>query len=777
MPSDPITVSEPPPPPPREAAPAEADVSRRDALTALGLAGAAVIAGGVVGHKMSHPTATQAVPLTSLAFAKPYVRGAEHFGRHEERWISTSCGQCTAGCGIRVRVVEGRAVRIEGNVKNPLNRGGIGPRGLAALQMLYDPDRVTSPLLRENDRLVPVPWDRAIGMLTEKLAAARARGPERVLVMTGREYGFMHDLWERFAQAFGTPSFVDGRPSRSTTLAQATLATLGAFEVPTFDWIKADYVLSLGAGMLEDSCQLVYLARAAADVHGANAGKRTTIVQACPTFDLSAQVADQWIRTQPGSSAAIAYGIAHVLIRDGLYDPYWVKEHATGFDAFATFVSEQFAPARVAKIAGVPVKTIERLAQTLAARRPSFVYADERSFSFSNGWETALAVLSLNALLGAIGTLVHLAPRPPYAPWAAVTVDDAARAGVAKPRIDGAGSKDFPFARAVHETIPDAIAASPPDVLLLDYANPAYARKQPERWKKAIGAVPFVVSFSPFRDETVDLLAHLVLPDHTFLERWDDSASAPSVGTPVAGVRRPVVEHVLDTRSTGDVLLDVARALGGSVAKSFPWGTAREALEARLHGLFQARRGSIVENKESAFLTRLYADGFWADRDAPRVAIAPFAFKTEYADAAWEGDAGQFPLKLVVYRPLGYAEGSGANLPWLRQLRPRPGTVRTAASLVSLHPDAAPGAATGDAIEITSAFGTVQAMARIDARLAPDVIAFPMGGGHEAYGRWAKGRGANVMRLVAPGPAPHTGANVLSTTRVRVAVLGKVASR
>jgi anaerobic selenocysteine-containing dehydrogenase len=774
MPLDPTTPHEPPP---REPAPAEADFSRRDALTALGLAGAAVIAGGVVGHKMSHPTATPAVPLTSLAMAKPYVRGAEHFGRHEERWISTSCGQCTAGCGVRVRVVEGRAVRIEGNDKNPLNRGGIGPRGLAALQVLYDPDRITSPLVRENGRLVPLPWDRAIGLLTEKLAAARARGPERVLVMTGREYGFMHDLWERFAQAFGTPSFVDGRPSRSSTLAQATLATLGTFDVPTFDWAKADYVLSLGAGMLEDSCQLVYLARAAADVHGSNTGKRTTIVQACPTFDLSAQVADLWIRIKPGASAAIAYGIAHVLLRDGLHDARWVKDHSTGFDAFATFVSEKFAPARVAEIAGVPVKTIERLAHSLAARRPSFVYADERSFSFSNGWETALAVLSLNALLGALGPLVRIEPRPPYAPWAAVTVDDAARAGIQKPRIDGAGSTDFPFARAVHETIPDAIAASPPDVLLLDHANPAFARKQPERWKKALGAVPFVVSFSPFRDETVDQLAHLVLPDHTFLERWDDAASAPSVGIPVAGVRRPVVEHVLDTRSTGDVLIDVARALGGSVAQSFPWGTARDALEARLRGLFEARRGSIVETKESAFFTRLYADGFWSDRDAPPVALAPFAFRPEYADATWEGDTGQFPLKLVVYRPLGYAEGSGANLPWLRQLRPRPDTVRTAGTLVAIHPDAAPGAQTGDAIEVTSAFGTVQATARIDARLAPDVVAFPMGGGHEAYGRFAKGRGANAMRLVAPGPAPHTGANMLSATRVRVALVGKVASR
>ncbi len=775
MPVETITADSPPP---KETPPEGADLSRRDALGALGLAGAAMIAGGVVAHKTSsHAAIAHDVPPTSLALNKPYVRGAQHFGSHEERWITTSCGQCTAGCGVRVRVVEGRAVRIEGNDKNPLNRGGIGPRGLASLQALYDPDRISSPLMRENGRLVSIPWDRAIGMLTTKLAEARARGPERVIVMTGRERGFMHDLWERFAQAFGTPSFVDGRPSRSSTIAQATLATLGTFEVPTFDWAKADYVVSLGAGMLEDSCQLVYLARAAADAHRSRAGKRTTIVQACPTFDLSAQVADEWIRIHPGSSAAIAYGIAHVLLRDGLHDARWVKEQSTGFDAFATFVSEHFAPAQAAAISGVPAKTIERLAKNLAERRPSFVYADERSFSFSNGWETALSVFSLNALLGAIGSLVTIAPRPPYAQWPAVTIDDLARAGAAKPRVDGAGSKDFPFARAVHETIPDAIEASPPDVVVLDHANPADARKQPERWKKALASVPFVVSFSPYRDETVDLIAHLVLPDHTFLERWDDAASAPSVGVPVAGVRRPVVEPLLDTRSTGDVLIEVARALGGSVAQSFPWGTAREALEARLRGLFDARRGSIVEPKEAAFLSRLYADGFWTDPGAAPVALPPFAFKTEYAEATWEGDAAKFPLKLVVFRPLGYAEGSGANLPWLRQLRPRSGSPRTEPTLVSLHPSAAPGVKTGDPIEITSAFGNVHATARIDTRLPPDVVAFPMGGGHEAYGRWAKDRGANVMRIVAPGPAPHTGANVLSATRVHVAAVAKEASR
>ena len=749
--------------------PTEDGLARRDVIGVLGLAGAAVLGGGYLATRNVPEHEPHQGPATSRPVNKPYVPGAEHYAGHEERWVTTSCAQCAAGCGVRVRVVEGRAVGIEGNAQNPINRGGIGPRGIAGLQVLYDADRLEGPLAREGGVLVPVTWEVALGRLAEKLAAARAKGPEGVLIMTGRERGFMHDLLARFAAGFGTPNFVDGRPSRSATFAQAMEATLGHYELPAFDWSRADYVLSLGAGALEDSCQLVYLARSAADLRRSRPGKRTTIVHASPAFDLSSNAADEWLRTRPGANAALALGIAHVLVRDNLYDHRFATEQATGFEAFSKWLLAGFSPAGVAHEVGLPARTIERIAHALADRRPSFVYADERSFSYSNGWETALAVLSLNALLGAIGPVLRMEASPPYAEWPATQMDDVARAGVAKPRADGAGTPAFPRARSVHETLPEAFAATPPEVVLLDSANPVYARKAPARWREMLARAGFVVSFSPFRDDTVDAVAHLVLPELTYLERWDDAASAPGVGVPVAGVRKPVVDPLFDARHTGDVVIDVARRLGGTIAKSFPWRTAREALDARLVGLHRAQRGTIVESKESAFFARLYEEGFWTDPDTAPLPLPPFVFHAAYAEARFEGDEQSFPLKLIAYRPLGYAEGSGANLPWLRQLRSRPGTPRVPQTLMSIHPSALPGVKTGDLLDVSSPYGTAVVVARVDPRMAPDAVAIPMGEGHEAFGRWAKGRGVNVMSLLAPGAAPVTGANSTCTTRVRVA--------
>jgi anaerobic selenocysteine-containing dehydrogenase len=753
--------------PPKTIEDGDRAIGRRDALGALGLAGAAAVAGAGGTHLAIAAPSSHGV-ATSRALDKPYVRGAEHFGSREERFIATTCGQCPAGCGVRVRIVEGRAVRIEGDPANPVNRGAIGPRGLASLQALYDADRIPGPLVRQGGRLVPIAWDAALALLADKLAEQRARAPQGLLIMTGSERGFAHDLLARFAQAFGTPNFVDGRPTRSSTLAQAAFAMMGTFEVPVCDVPRANYVLSLGAGMLEDSCHVVFLTRATDEGRSRAAGGRAVLVHASSTFDLTAQTADDWILIRPGSSAAIALGIAHVLVRDGIYDADAVGNRVVAFDEFARWVLDGFPPARVEGIAGVPAEVVERLARDLVSRKPSFVYADERTFAFSNAWETALSVLAVNALLGAVGPLVRMQPPLPYAPWPEVEMDDVARAGRAAPRLDRAGTVDYPLARSVHETLPEAMVASTPGVALLDHANPAFSRQQPDRWRKALARVPFIVSFSPFHDETVESVAHLVLPDHTFLERWDDAAAAPATAI-VAGVRRPVVAPLLDTRATGDVVLELARRLGGSIARSMPWRSARDAVEARLRGLFEARRGSIVEANLDAFYRRLYERGFWTDEDAPASAAHCVTLRTEYADAQWQGDERTYPLMLLPYRTVGYAEGSGANLPWLRQVRTRPDAPRTAGTLVSLHPDDAPGIRTGDSVEVTSPYGAIVATARIEPRMVPGCVAIPMGGGHEAFGRWARGRGANVLALVAPGAAPHSGADVVCSTRVRIA--------
>ncbi|HTR54839.1 MAG TPA: molybdopterin-dependent oxidoreductase [Kofleriaceae bacterium] len=737
------------------------DPTRRRALAGLGAAAAALVP--ACRRVWSPPEQDP----TSRSQIKPYVPGAEDFATYEERWFASSCAQCPAACGIRVRVVEGRAVRIEGNRDNPLNRGGIGVRGLSGLQALYDPDRVSGPLRRVNGALVPISWDDALGQLAAALRELRAHAPERLLVMSGQERGFTHELLARLCAAFGTPNFVDGTPGHSAPLARAMELTLGVRDIPAFGWASANAILSLEAGLLEDSCRSIYLTRIAAELRRE---RRARLFHAGPTFDLAAYNADRWLRIEPGTAGALALGVCHVLLREGTYDRELV-DRAGGLAGFRDLVAS-LPPERVAAITGVDAAAVVELAHALWARRPVLVVVDERSLAFSNGVDTARAALALSALLGAVengsGGL-RLPPSPPYAPWPAIASDDIARRGLAAPRLDGAGAVPYAGARAVLDTLPEAIAASPPAIALLYHANPAYARAQPRRWRDALAHIPFVVSFSPYVDETVASVSHLVLPDPTYLERFEDAPPAPGLPRAVAGIRRPVVAPLHDTRPTGDVVLELARRLGDPVARALPWSTARDAFEERLLGLHAAARGTIVEASPRTFLDRLTEIGFWAEAEDGPARVVDVELPTSWSPPVWDGDPARYPLVLLAYRPLGYAEGSGANQPWLRSLRSRPGLADWTLAVTISPYDAPPGLETGDLVRVTSPSGSLVLPAHVDPRLQPGCVAIPTGGGHEAFGRWARGFGVNVMELLPARAAPDTGASLLCATRVRIA--------
>ena len=737
-------------------------MSRRGMLATLGLgaAGATACKRGWISPDKD-PTAR---PV-----AKPYVPGSEAYGVHEERWFQSACGECPAGCGIRVRVVEGRAVRVEGNKDNPLNRGGIGPRGLSSLQGLYDAERLTGPLKRIGGRLIPIGWDEAIAELALDLQQLRARGePDRLVIWSGHERGVMHDLLARFAQVYGTPNLIDGRPGHTGVLAQAMQAMLGAAEIPIYGWDDANYILSLEAGLFEDSCQLVYFTRVAAQLRrGGN--RRAHLVHAGPLLDLSATNADDWVRIRPGTSGALALGLARQIL-DRHKEIVLPADLAVGAAEFRAFVS-RFTAEEVYARTGVPARIQGRLAEELWAQRPSLVVVSERSLAYSNGFDTALAAMALNAVLGGFWEPsggVRKAPVAPMRDWPQVDVDPIARAGLAHPRLDGAAA--FPRATSVHETLPEAIAAAgarAPAVLLLHHANPIYSRQQPRRWAQALAAIPKVVSFSPYRDETVDQIAHLVLPDHTFLERWEAVVPAPALDRASVTLRVPVVAPLHDTRASGDVIVDVARRLGGTVAAAMPWSSYREATEFRLQGLHASLRGNLMATTTNEFLRELKKVGFWIDDVPPPQPPARVTLHASWTEPTWHGDAGTYPLALLVYRPLGHAEGGGANRPWLRTLRPHPGA-RAWSFAAHVNPASAPGVRHGDRIRVDSEWGAIAIEVHLDDRMEPGYIAIPLGAGHTGFGHWAEGFGANVLDLVRPGPAPVTGANLLCATRVRI---------
>ena len=338
------------------------DPTRRDFLTAAGVAG---LGAALTGCERGDPFSPRKQPVPGSA---TWLRG-------EERHISTSCGQCDSGCGIQVRVVEGRAVSVAGNPVCPINRGGVGPRGLSAPQVLYDPDRVRQPMrlvgARGSGDWEPIGWEEAIGLLSDRLIDLRRRGEaHRAGVLCGRERGIVRELLRRFANAFGTPNFFEANSTSDGAVLGALRLMQGIAEVPAHDWENVHLVLSLGSGVLDASCQLLHFARARSGRRG-GAG-RARIVHVGPALSRTAMNADEWVSTRSGTHGAFALGLSHVLVRDGLHDLEFVEEHCSGFDdwedesgrAHSGFASllEDYDPERVAQICGVEADVIEQVA-------------------------------------------------------------------------------------------------------------------------------------------------------------------------------------------------------------------------------------------------------------------------------------------------------------------------------------------------------------------------------------------------------------------------------
>ncbi len=795
---------------------------RREVLQS---AGAAAAAGAVLaGCDKEDP----------FALKKPPVPGASGWYKGEQRFVNSSCAQCPAGCGIRVRVVEGRAVKIEGLQTSPINVGGIGPRGLSGTQVLYDPDRVQQPMRRKGGRgqpsFEPISWDDALALLSERLSGLRQKGEShRLGIACGQNRGMMRELLMRFAKSYGTPNFFDTASANEHLVADAVWAMQGVRDIPAYDWSNTRYILSIGSSILEGSCQHIAFARAQAHLRHGDHGIRSTIVHVGTPSSKTAMNSDQWVSIAPTSHGAFAMGLCHILVREGTYDKKFVEEHGFGFTSWQDKKKrthkglkdalERFNPETVAEICKTSVRNLERIAYDIVAEKPSFAITSEDGTSNANGLYAAMAVHALNGLLGAIdrpgGVLIQR--NAPLADWPEVELDDTAKKGLAQPRLDGVGVKQFPWHESVYNELPAALESGKPydlDTLFLHHSNPVYSRVAPLRWRKALEKVPFIVKFAPFLDESASELADLILPDHTYLERWEDAAPAPSVGYAVFGMRQPVVEHLYDTRPNGDVLIDLAKKIGDPVAGAFPWKNFKEAVLKRVAGIQAAQRGSIVADTPAAFNKKLFAAGFWKDdgykfeqwNEVFRTPSGKFEFfsqnlmnavetlaekvgktpdellaswgHTEGLDdvclphhdiVAMRGEPEKFPYLLTPYTPSTYAEGSGANLPWLREVvafTGRPAWKTEA----EIHPELAGklGVANGDPLVVESVAGSIDVVAYIDPNIHVDEVRIARGGGHTAMGRWAKGWGANVMTLLDAEPDRLTGFSPYQGTRVSV---------
>ncbi len=727
--------------------------------------------------------------------------------------VNSACLQCPAGCGIQVKTIEGNAIKIEGNPLHPINKGRLCPKGQAGLQVLYDPDRIQGPLKRVDGKLESISWEQAIAEVASRLAEYREKdGPQTVAVMGGRYRGQMRELFERFAQSFGTPHQIDSSSIGSANSPLAHELTHGVRDYLAYDWENANYVISFGASLIESFRPTVYVQRMVAQMRRGRPGTRGKIVTVDPRHSVSASKSDEWVAIRPGADGALALGMAAVIVRDGLHNQSFLDEHTSGFDQWKESVLDEVSLDSVAEQTGIPVEQIEQLGRDFALRRPSFAVAGRGAGMHTNGLYNLMAIHSLNALVGNLdspgGVIVQ--EKPPFTAWPAVDPDEIAQRGRSAARLDGAGTSRFPLAENVSSAFMDALSGEKPykiNAVLVYYTNPLFSTPNPQKSREAFENLPLLVSFSPFMDDTT-AMADYVLPDHTYLERLQLDVPEAGAGIPILTLRQPVVEPLYDTQHTGDVLIKIAQAIG-PVSAAFPWADYEEAVKATLDGVAEAAELSVEELWE-----KLLADGVWSggpyefgnaartyqtasgkfefvsslmkqrltdvataegtgvDELAAQLGIearGEKVFMPHYEKPETPAENDSFPLYLNSYKTMMRAEGRGTNQPWLQESY----GVQFDESWgpwVEIHPETAHehGILDRDVIYLESAVGKIQVKARVFDGAMPGVVNIPFEYGHVAGGRWAKDLGVNPNEIAEAVHDRLCGVVSRSSLKVRI---------
>ncbi len=675
-----------------------------------------------------------------------------------DQWYASTCRECGAGCGVIVRVLDGRAKKIEGNPAFPTNQGKLCARGQAGVQALYHPDRIPGPLRQRGQRgaddYEALPWDQALddvaGHLRPLLDAGR--GAE-VLLLTGPLSGPQARVVAGFAQATGAQHLALDPLGRGVERA-AIARVFGQDRLPLFDLRNSAYVLSFGADFLGTWLAPVAYGVAYGEFRQGRPGQRGYFVQIEPRLSATGASADEWVPVRPGTEGLLALALAQVIAAEGLGQANALSALTGGGGAAAL---GQFAPERVADATSVDAERIRALARAFARTRPALAIGGGAAAAQTNGLFNLQAIYALNYLVGSVGVAggVRFNPAPP--------LPDAAT-------IEGASFADWQaLAERLRSGTPRPVSA-----VLVYGANPVHALPAALGVGDALARVPYIASLSSYPDETT-ALADVVLPSHLGLEDWGSQVPDPGPGYAAVAFQQPAVNPFLDTRGFADTLLALAARLGGAVRQALPWDSTRDVLRDQVRPLQgQGGNPSGGADFETFWIALLQQGGWWNPAaSGPSAATAPTLALTPQA-AQFAGDEADFPYHLLVYPSPALGAGEAAHLPW-PQATPDPMTSATWSTWLELNPATADrlGVSERDVVTVESPQGAIDVPVYVYPAIPPDVVGIPLGQGHTAFGRYAAGRGANALAILAPLTEPTTGALAWAATRVRLRKAGR----
>lgn len=783
-------------------------------------------AAGAVGGTLLSPIPWQLADDTAIWSQNWSWRPSPERG--EITKIASICTLCDGGCGIEARLVNGkRAIYLNGNVQHPVNQGGICPLGAAGLQFLYAPYRIPQPLKQTKKRgdptgFQPISWNDALAELGRQLAQLKSEGKAHTVAgITGQRNSSMCDLWQHFFAAYGSPNFFK-MPSHADSLELAAMAMLGQSAPFAFGVEKASYILSFGANLIGGWGAPTRMQAAYRRWREEVAGKSTKVVQVQSNCSMTAAKADQWVAVAPGTEAALALGIARVMVEEKLYDTDFVASYVNGFEdwtdkdgkkrkGFKSLVlSPEYAPDEIAKVTGVDAGKIKELGREFGKAANALAIWGENQGDVPGNFYHDLVFASLNVLKGNLksGTLFSTVPKPPFEPLSTDTLKTPTQK-----RLDMQQGTVAPLCgNAVHAFL-DTVAkggAYPIQVLMVHEANPAYCLFENRVFLAALEKIGYLVSFSSYMDETARQ-ADLILPNHMALERCDDVTWLPGVPYAYYALSIPILKPQLDTKHTGDVLLGLVKALGGDVSSALPWDSYESFLKKRVESLASTKKGAVAKARESEpwklnagdlveanykdgadLLKALKAGCCWYDAPVDpmqnnttgsgKIEISLNLLQTKgiagagdetylphFVQLSPSGGPKEFPLLLISYKNLAMASDFLPNPPFMNKAI-FDFTLKGRDLFVEIHPNTARslGLGEGDRAVLKTPVGEVSVRVHLFPGARAGAVYMAQGLGHTAYDQYIQDKGVNANSVSEVQMDPVTGLGTVWATRAQL---------
>ncbi|QUH21182.1 molybdopterin-containing oxidoreductase family protein [Alkaliphilus sp. B6464] len=538
--------------------------------------------------------------------------------------VPTACYMCAIYCGAKAVVGdEGRVLRIEPNKKDLTSGGGLCPKGNSGVQLLYDADRLKYPMKKTGPyQWEKISWDEAFDTIYEKLTDIKEKyGPETLILMNRR--GHYASLLKGFASNYGTPngpfgsgSICEGGKRVGNKLVLDNTSALA-------DYKNSKYIILMGANQME--APRYRLAFPKEIIEAKRNGAKLVVVD--PRFAYSSAKADEYLPITPGTDAALLMGMAHVIIKENIYDKEFVENYGQGFDVYKKEVlKDKYKPENVEKITGIAAETIIRIAREFATAESAVVDSSSGLYMWSNAVQNQQALQSLNALVGSIckkGGMVY--PRGGKTNSIEFTNNVTEKKYYAQagyPSYKGNphdGNRNiFPAAILTPEAVPagplsNAKTASVNNgngikAAIIYNTEPVGAQMNGKLTKEAMEKLEFGIVIDLYLTQTAEALpvGGIVLPECTYLERT--IVNKPTSFVPYLNINQKVVEPQWESKSGHWIFVKLGKRFGYedfmAMDENDEVGAARDSIA----GVEQAD-GSFADWDE------LIREGVWIGKD------------------------------------------------------------------------------------------------------------------------------------------------------------------